>query len=212
MSDNPRIEDLKRRVQKDPTSIAFAQLAEEYRRAGLCQQAVEVCEAGLALHPGYLSARVTLGRALVELGHLDQAQQELETVLKGAPENLAALRGLAEIHHRRGTLAEALSYYRSALVLARNDPDLEQTVADLVRQVEPARSAAPHEGLSLDQMQRELAQHAPSPPPQSEAASTDPVSIPEPQVDPERERALHTVAALEEWLAAVHAARPDGQS
>ena len=64
MPEHPRIEDLRRRVQKDPASIAFAQLAEEYRRAGQYQEAVEVCRAGLAIHPGYLSARVTLGRAL----------------------------------------------------------------------------------------------------------------------------------------------------
>ncbi len=65
MPDNPRIEDLRRRVQQDPASIAFAQLAEEYRRAGLQQEAIDTCRAGLARHPGYLSARVTLGRALL---------------------------------------------------------------------------------------------------------------------------------------------------
>ena len=67
MADNPRIEDLRRRVQKDPASIAFAQLAEELRRAGELEESVETCRAGLSLHPTYLSARVTLGRALVEL-------------------------------------------------------------------------------------------------------------------------------------------------
>src|SRR5690242_13202220 len=112
MTDSSRIDDLRRRVQQDPASIAFAQLAEEYRRAGQLQEAVEVCRAGLAIHPGYLSARVTLGRAFLEQNHLDDAQRELEQVLKSAPENLAAIRGLAEIHHRRGQLSEALSQYR----------------------------------------------------------------------------------------------------
>ena len=102
MADNPRIEDLRRRVQKDPASIAFAQLAEEFRRAGALQEAVDVCLAGLAIHPSYLSARVTLGRALLELDRLDQAQTELERVLASAPENLAASRGLGEIFSRRG--------------------------------------------------------------------------------------------------------------
>jgi len=144
MADNPRIEDLRRRVQKDPASIAFAQLAEEYRRAGQHQEAVSVCRAGLAIHPGYLSARVTLGRALLELNELEAARGEFETVLKGAPENLAAIRGLAEVLHRRGALAEALAQYKTALGLARNDPDLEQTVADLTRQL------APKKGLLFD--------------------------------------------------------------
>src|SRR5918999_1004276 len=78
MSQNPRIEELRRRVQKDPASIAFAQLAEEYRRAGSYEDAIAACRTGLAIHPGYLSARVTLGRALLEVNDLDAAQAELE--------------------------------------------------------------------------------------------------------------------------------------
>ena len=68
MTDTSRIEDLRRRVQKDPASIAFAQLAEEYRRAGQFDDAIAVCREGLALHEGYISARVTLGRALLGAG------------------------------------------------------------------------------------------------------------------------------------------------
>ena len=136
MTDNPRIEELRRRVQKDPASIAFAQLAEEYRRARQYTEAAEVCRAGLAIHPGYLSARVTLGRALIELGGLDAARRELEIVLGAAQENLSAIRGLAEIHHRQGDVKAALTQYQRALSLAPNDPDLEETVADLTRQLE----------------------------------------------------------------------------
>ena len=40
MTDNPRIGELRRRFEKDPSSIAFAQLAEEYRRSGNLDQAV----------------------------------------------------------------------------------------------------------------------------------------------------------------------------
>jgi tetratricopeptide (TPR) repeat protein len=102
MADNLRIEELRRRVQMDPASIAFAALAEEYRRAGRFEDAVATCEAGLLRHPAYLSARVTLGRALVELGRYDEARAQLEQVLRVAPENLAAIRALAGIHGRAG--------------------------------------------------------------------------------------------------------------
>jgi tetratricopeptide (TPR) repeat protein len=108
MADQRRIEDLKRRVQQDPASIAFAALAEEYRRSGLFHEAVETCRAGLLRHPVYLSARVTLGRALLELGQLDEAQTELEQVIRAAPENLAAIRALADIHRRRGDTPEPI--------------------------------------------------------------------------------------------------------
>jgi tetratricopeptide (TPR) repeat protein len=254
MADTPRIDDLRRRVQRDPASIAFAQLAEELRRAQQFQESVDTCRTGLAIHPGYLSARVTLGRALIELDKLDDAQAELQTVLKSAPENLAAIRGLGEIHHRRGELAEALAQYRAALALARNDPDLQQTVADLARQVEPPAPSSASDGLSFDQMKNELLKRAsgnaaaaaavaapepiaavaptpsapeiPSPFPALEIIpSTDLRPIPAaaetperavqlvdavlPEPDPVREHAQRTVAALEQWLDAVHAARAD---
>ncbi len=102
VTSSPRIEELRRRVQKDPTSIAFAQLAEEYRRMGDYEHAITTCRAGLAHHPSYLSARVTLGRALMELHRYNDARTELEAVLDLASDNLAAIRGLAEIHQRRG--------------------------------------------------------------------------------------------------------------
>jgi tetratricopeptide (TPR) repeat protein len=102
MADSPRIEELKRRVQSDPASIAFAALAEEYRRAGRFEEAIDICTAGLVRHPSYLSAHVTLGRALIDVGRLEEARGPLQYVLKLAPENLAAIRGLAEIHDRLG--------------------------------------------------------------------------------------------------------------
>ena len=98
MNENPRIEALRRRMEKDPASIAFAQLAEEYRRGGDYQQAIAICREGLARHPGYLSAQVTLGRALVEVQQLEEARRELEAVVSVAPDNLAAIRALADIH------------------------------------------------------------------------------------------------------------------
>lgn len=116
MTDSTRIEDLRRRVEADPTSIAFAALAEEYRRAGQYEEAVEVCRNGLVRHPAYLSARVTLGRALIELNRLDEAQQELQHVLGIAPENLAATRALSEIQARRGAPPAAREPARRAAV------------------------------------------------------------------------------------------------
>ena len=106
MAENPRIEELRRRVKADPASIAFAALAEEFRRVGRYEEAVETCRTGLQRHPAYLSARVTLGRALIETGDFDGARDELETVLRTAPENLAAIRGLAQIQEQLGHSAE----------------------------------------------------------------------------------------------------------
>jgi hypothetical protein len=111
MAETSRLEELQRRVHRDPASISFAGLAEEYRRLGLFQEAIDTCRAGLLRHPSYASARVTLGRALLEIGEYDDATVELEQVLRVAPENLAAIRALAEIHRRRGEMPESIEQY-----------------------------------------------------------------------------------------------------
>lgn len=131
MADNPRIEELKRRVQSDPASIAFAALAEEYRRAGQFDEAINTCKAGLQRHPAYLSAHVTLGRALIEVNRFDEAREELEYVLKVAPENLAAIRALAEIHDRSAAGTQEQHH--------KAEPD---TAARAARVPEPAKVAA----------------------------------------------------------------------
>jgi tetratricopeptide (TPR) repeat protein len=197
MPENSRIDDLRRRVQKDPASIAFAQLAEECRRAGQFEESIEVCRAGLDIHPAYLSARVTLGRALIEINSIDEAQTELEFVLKSAPENLAARRGLAEIHHRRGSLPDALAQYRAALLLARNDPDLQRTVADLERLVDPPKPPDEEEGMSFEQVELEFLKNLPPPPAPPPLAPAE-SSIEDPLSDrPASEDVQPLVAALE---------------
>ncbi len=154
-----RIDELRRRVQNDPASIAFAQLAEECRRSGQTDEAVRICREGLVRHPGYLSARVTLGRALLDLGTLAEARGEFEFVVAEAPENLAAVRGLAEICHRDGQIGEALTYYQRALALARHDPEIEEIVHQLSRQIGVAASGSPG-GLSFEEAHQELASAA----------------------------------------------------
>jgi Flp pilus assembly protein TadD len=165
MSDSVRLDDLRRRIEKDPASIAFAQLAEEYRRLGRHQDAIDICRNGLARHPSYLSARVTLGRALLQMDSLEEARQEFEHVLKEAPQNLSALKILGDIYSRLGDVSQALARYQAALLLAPNDPEVERKAAEMRDSL--ARSAN----------------------------------------EREHRRAQSVVAALEQWLAAIHVTR-----
>ena len=156
-AESPRIAELRRRVQSDPASIAFAQLAEEYRRAGQYQDAVQYCRNGLARHPGYLSARVTLGRALIELGILEEAAREFDLVLRSAPDNLAAIRGMAEIHQRGGAMEPALDYYKRALALARFDPELAESVNRIGHELRVVNQTSAADGLSHTEPHNQLA-------------------------------------------------------
>ena len=223
MGENARIEELRRRVQMDPASIAFAALAEEYRRAGRFEEAIATCRAGLQRHPAYLSARVTLGRALLEMGQFDEAREELENVLRTAPENLAAIRGLAEIHHRRGEIPEALEQYKSALQVAKHDTELESALDELAEQAPaPEPDPAPAPPISLASSTPAAAattKPAPKAPPlelvswvRPEADSTPPIDEPIEPTEPilplvtmpaAESRSDPTLAALEDFLAAI---------
>ncbi len=81
-------------------SASFSVIAERFRRAGQFDRAVSLCREGLTFFPDHLSARVTLGCALLDLGQFADSHRELQMVLKRAPDNLAAIRGLADLHAR----------------------------------------------------------------------------------------------------------------
>jgi tetratricopeptide (TPR) repeat protein len=138
MADSPRIEELRRRVLRDPASIAFAQLAEEHRRARDYEETIRVCRMGLAQHPGYLSARVTLGRALIEIGRLEEAAHELEQVLRAAPDNLAAFHALEDIHHRREPIARHGTPWEIAAF--ESAPDAVTAASDIVGETRERRT------------------------------------------------------------------------
>ena len=195
MSDESRIEALRKRLQKDPGSIAFAQLAEEYRRAGRFHDSIDVCRAGLARHPGYLSARVTLGRALLEIGDIGSAQHELNDVLRVAPDNLSAIRGIAEVHRKKGEIPEALEQFRSAFEMASPDPSVEQVVRDLRRDAAAETAPVSRSGAATGPAGVESAQAA---------AST---RAGQPFKAEDDRAARRTLAYLERWLQAILADR-----
>jgi tetratricopeptide (TPR) repeat protein len=206
MADNSRIEDLKRRVQSDPASIAFAALAEEYRRAEQYEEAISTCQAGLQRHPAYLSARVTLGRALLEVNRFDEARQELEYVLKVAPENLAAIRGLAEIHHRRGELPEE-EHYKAALEAAHRETHAADAAAHHATSHHAAPAAPPphHPATIAPAATTRPAAAAAAPRPLIQPVRMEPAAPappPAPAVDP-------ALAGLEAFLSAILRAKQD---
>src|SRR6185436_4083957 len=102
-----RIDDLRSRLAKDPGSRLFAQLAEELRKDGALVEAIGVSRDGLKRHPTYTTARLTLGRCLLETGDAHGAIAELQAAVAGAPDNILALRLLAESHEAAGAFGAA---------------------------------------------------------------------------------------------------------
>jgi tetratricopeptide (TPR) repeat protein len=139
--DNPRIDDLRKRLDREPGSRVFAQLAEELRKAGQLPEAIRVARQGLVVHPGYPSARMTLGRALMDLKDLRGARAEFEAVLRGATDNILASRFLGECLEGLGDLGSALLQYRATLRLAPGDRNLEAQIRALEERLTPVVAA-----------------------------------------------------------------------
>jgi tetratricopeptide (TPR) repeat protein len=137
VADAARIDDLRRRLDREPGSRVFAQLAEELRKAGQLPEAVRVARQGLLVHPGYPSARMTLGRALMDMRDLRGARAEFEAVLRGAADNILASRFLGECLEGLGDLGSALLQYRATLRLAPGDRNLETQIRALEQKLTP---------------------------------------------------------------------------
>ncbi|HXB57567.1 MAG TPA: tetratricopeptide repeat protein [Vicinamibacteria bacterium] len=128
MADNTRIDELRRRLDKEPGSRLFAQLAEELRKEGELSDAIRVARTGLLQHPAYTSAHMTLGRAYLDTGDLAGARAQFEAVLRGAPDNILASRFLGETLEAMGDLGSALLQYRATLRLAPGDRQVESQI------------------------------------------------------------------------------------
>ena len=111
------IEKLREKVAKDPNSRLYVPLAEEYRKEGRMDEAIEVLQKGLERHPSYMSARVSLGKIYYAKGQIDEARIEFETVTKSIPDNLYAHKKLAEIYRDTGKKDLAIKAFKTVLKL-----------------------------------------------------------------------------------------------
>jgi len=122
------IEKLRERVERDPDSKLFLPLAEEYRKAGMYEEAIEVLERGLQRQPGYTSAKVALGKIYLEQGRVDDARVVFEEVALTVPDNLFAKKKLVEIYRQKGDIEKAKEYCRKVLELNPMDEEIRATL------------------------------------------------------------------------------------
>ncbi len=138
--DDPTLADAIRRqeerLQRDPGSLAFAQLADLYRKAGRTREAVSLCRDGLVRYPHYTTARLILAKALAAEGELDAALAETRAILDVAPKDVQAHRLAAELHRRLGRVDESVRHLETAVRLDPGDRESRSLLALL-------RAAAP---------------------------------------------------------------------
>jgi predicted regulator of Ras-like GTPase activity (Roadblock/LC7/MglB family) len=126
-----RLEELKRLVQKDPTSRQFLALAEEYRRHAKYRDAVITLERGLQLHSTSVAGHVALGKTYQQLDRLDDAIRAFTNALGIDRENLVAIRQLAEVYLAKGERVEAIKKLKLFRGLKPGDHDVNEIIQKL---------------------------------------------------------------------------------
>ncbi len=162
-----QVAQLEERWRRDPGSRVFLQLAEELRRGGRLERAIEILRAGLLHHPNYLSAQVALGRCLSERGDHAAATEMLERAVAQDPAQLVASRLLIESYLALGDAARArarLDFYRLFSDRDEEIRQLDARVRDLESPPRPAPGPATPEPFgALGEVAAEPLEFAPPP-------------------------------------------------
>ena len=129
------------RLERDPESLSFAQLADLYRKVGRTADAVAVCRRGLTRFPHYTTPRLILAKTHVADGDFDGALAELASILEVSPKDVQSHRLAAEIHRRCGRIDEAARHLEAAVRLDPGDRE-SRTLLGLLRATVPGEDAA----------------------------------------------------------------------
>ncbi|MGH9867732.1 MAG: tetratricopeptide repeat protein [Candidatus Polarisedimenticolia bacterium] len=84
-------------------------------------EAADAFRSALKKEPGFQTARINLGRALMLMKDYDRAVETLEAVLKAEPDEREVYTLLGNIHMEKGDLARAERRFRQVLELDAND-------------------------------------------------------------------------------------------
>jgi tetratricopeptide (TPR) repeat protein len=148
MANSALIDDLLKQFADNPRRV-FARLANEYRKRGELDSAIEICRSHVPLQPGYISGHIVLGQALYDSGSLEEARSTFETALALDPENLIALRHMGDIARANGDFARARAWYRQLLEI---DPQNEEVAAQLESLDAPGQPQASASSTESEQM------------------------------------------------------------
>jgi tetratricopeptide (TPR) repeat protein len=162
------IEKLEKRWAENPKGRNFAPLADAYRKAGELDRAIELCTAGLERHPDYVSAHIVFGRCLIDQKNDAGASDVFRKVLQLDPENVLALKILAEIAERGGRYDEAAEWLgrllsadpmngdaAEALARAKGKAAAKPAPEPVARLVPEPAPPQPHRDLGIEHVSEE---------------------------------------------------------
>jgi tetratricopeptide (TPR) repeat protein len=131
LSGEQGLDDLFEKYRQAPDSYVFVPLADACRKMGRLDEALEICEKGVARHPNYASGHVVRGKCLYDQGDFDTACETFERVLDLDDNNLVALKFLGMIAADDGHLDTAQKYFQKILAVDPDNKDITRILRDV---------------------------------------------------------------------------------
>lgn len=186
------IKNLERKLADNPNSIFFARLADSYMQTGRLDEAIELCERGVRIHPNYVTGHYILGKCFVRKKLFDQAEKELKRVLSKDPKYISAHREYGELMAQIGWNSNCEMTFNEILQIDPLNDKAQQRLIELKKQftITPEKNPPPEQltdfgitqadddifsatPLSFDESEFDI----PSPPP----APTEKIELKEPE-------------------------------
>lgn len=128
---HPEIDDLFDRYRRAPGSTIFAPLADACRKAGMIEEALDICRKGLESNPRYASGYVVQGKCLYDAERPAEAEAAFRKVLALDPKNLVALKFIGIILSERGDAGAARACFEHILALDPDDRDIRRRLEEV---------------------------------------------------------------------------------
>jgi tetratricopeptide (TPR) repeat protein len=151
-----RLEQFRVELREEPSSRSFFKLGECLRREDELDEAVQTLRAGLEMHPGYIAAWVSLGRALLAGGKSIGAAEALAQALQLDPDNAVAALFAGEAAIANEEWVEAVKNLKRARGLTPQDDTLDERIVFVEGKLA---------GLGLLEKPKPIAPAKPEPPP-----------------------------------------------
>lgn len=143
--DFSEIAKLSERYNKDPTSRMFVQLADAYRKNNMIDEALDILQKGLQHHPSYALAHLILGKCHFDKRLYEQAKAAFEQTLAIDPQNIVALRMLAQTCEATKDEEGQLKAFKGILAIDPYDASAQEKLTrleSLQKKKEPLHTVA----------------------------------------------------------------------
>jgi tetratricopeptide (TPR) repeat protein len=114
-----------------------AEVGDIYMEAGAPMEAAVQYRRALEMRPRFHDIRNKLAQALLNLGDLDGAEEQLKTALAGNPHYVPARMNLGLVYYRRGNPSQAAREWEECRVMEEENPQLRAYLAMLEKNEHP---------------------------------------------------------------------------